>query len=61
MNAVAEVWFKKCKSLSRKSRKIKDKFHFVVSKQLLNACFLDWLKGKFEKEHLTQNTTAFYT
>ncbi len=52
VNAVAEsLGLKNVKSYHERAEKIKDKFHFVVSRAVTQMpVFLRWLKGKFEKE-----------
>ena len=52
VNAVAEsLGLKNVKAYHEKAEKIKDKFHFVVSRAVTQMpVFLRWLKGKFEKE-----------
>ncbi len=52
VNAVAEsLGLKNVKAYHERAEKIKDKFHFVVSRAVTQMpVFLRWLKGKFEKE-----------
>ena len=52
VNAVAEsLGLKNVKAYHERAEKIKDKFHFVVSRAVTQMpVFLSWLKGKFEKE-----------
>lgn len=52
VNAVAEsLGLKNVKTYHERAEKIKDKFHFVVSRAVTQMpVFLRWLKGKFEKE-----------
>lgn len=52
VNAVAEsLGLKNVKAYHERAEKIKDKFHFVVSRAVTQMpVFLLWLKGKFEKE-----------
>lgn len=52
VNAVAEsIGLKNVKAYHERAEKIKDKFHFVVSRAVTQMpVFLRWLKGKFEKE-----------
>ena len=52
VNAVAEsLGLKNVKAYHERAEKIKDKFHFVVSRAVTQMpIFLRWLKGKFEKE-----------
>lgn len=52
VNAVAEsLSLKNVKAYHERAEKIKDKFHFVVSRAVTQMpVFLRWLKGKFEKE-----------
>ena len=52
VNAVAEsLGLKNVKAYHERAEKIKDKFHFVVSRAVTQMpVFLCWLKGKFEKE-----------
>ena len=52
VNAVAEsLGLKNVKAYNERAEKIKDKFHFVVSRAVTQMpVFLRWLKGKFEKE-----------
>lgn len=52
VNAVAEsLGIKNVKAYHERAEKIKDKFHFVVSRAVTQMpVFLRWLKGKFEKE-----------
>lgn len=54
VNAVAEsLGLKNVKAYHERAEKIKDKFHFVVSRAVTQMpIFLRWLKGKFEKEQL---------
>ena len=55
VNAVAEsLGLKNVKAYHERAEKIKDKFHFVVSRAVTQMpVFLRWLKGKFEKEQFT--------
>lgn len=52
VNAVSEsIGLKNVKAYHERAEKIKDKFHFVVSRAVTQMpVFLRWLKGKFEKE-----------
>ncbi len=52
VNAVAEsLGLKNVKAYHERAEKIKDKFHFVVSRAVTQMpVFLRWLKGKYEKE-----------
>ena len=52
VNAVDEsLGLKNVKAYHERAEKIKDKFHFVVSRAVTQMpIFLRWLKGKFEKE-----------
>lgn len=52
VNAVAEsLGLKNVKAYHERAEKIKNKFHFVVSRAVTQMpVFLRWLKGKFEKE-----------
>ena len=52
VNAVAEsLGLKNVKAYHERAEKIKDKFHFIVSRAVTQMpVFLRWLKGKFEKE-----------
>lgn len=52
VNAVAEsLGLKNVKAYHERAEKIKEKFHFVVSRAVTQMpVFLRWLKGKFEKE-----------
>ncbi|EJL69319.1 16S rRNA (guanine(527)-N(7))-methyltransferase RsmG [Chryseobacterium populi] len=52
VNAVAEgIGLKNLTAIHGRAEKIKDKFHFVVSRAVTRMPeFLRWLKGKFEKE-----------
>ena len=52
VNAVAEsLGLKNVNAYHERAEKIKDKFHFVVSRAVTQMpVFLRWLKGKFEKE-----------
>lgn len=52
VNAVAEsLGLKNVKAYHERAEKIKDRFHFVVSRAVTQMpVFLRWLKGKFEKE-----------
>ena len=52
VNAVAEsLGLKNVKAYHERAEKIKDKFHFVVSRAVTQMpVFLRWLKGKFKKE-----------
>jgi len=52
VNAVAEsLGLKNVKAYHERAEKIKDKFHFVVSRAVTQMpVFLRWFKGKFEKE-----------
>ena len=52
VNAVAEsLGLKNAKAYHERAEKIKEKFHFVVSRAVTQMpVFLSWLKGKFEKE-----------
>ena len=52
VNAVAEeIGLKNVKAIHGRAEKLKDKFHFVVSRAVTQMPeFLRWLKGKFEKE-----------
>lgn len=52
VKGVAEsLGLKNVKAYHERAEKIKDKFHFVVSRAVTQMpVFLHWLKGKFEKE-----------
>ncbi len=52
VKGVAEsLGLKNVKAYPERAEKIKDKFHFVVSRAVTQMpVFLHWLKGKFEKE-----------
>ena len=52
VNAVAEgLDLKNVKAIHGRAEKVKEKFHFVVSRAVTQMPeFLRWLKGKFEKE-----------
>lgn len=52
VNAVAEgVGLKNVTAIHGRAEKLKEKFHFVVSRAVTQMPeFLKWLKGKFEKE-----------
>ncbi|MET3535084.1 16S rRNA (guanine(527)-N(7))-methyltransferase RsmG [Chryseobacterium limigenitum] len=52
VNAVAEgVGLKNVTAIHGRAEKVKEKFHFVVSRAVTQMPeFLRWLKGKFEKE-----------
>ena len=52
VKGVAEsLGLKNVKAYHERAEKIKDKFHFVVSRAVTQMpIFLKWLKGKFEKE-----------
>ena len=52
VKAVAEeLGLKNVQAYHERAEKIKDKFHFVVSRAVTQMpVFLHWLKGKFEKE-----------
>lgn len=54
VNAVAEgVGLKNVKAIHGRAEKVKEKFHFVVSRAVTQMPeFLKWLKGKFEKDQL---------
>ncbi|AKK74017.1 16S rRNA methyltransferase [Chryseobacterium gallinarum] len=56
VNAVAEgVGLKNVTAIHGRAEKLKDKFHFVVSRAVTQMPeFLRWLKGKFEKEQFNQ-------
>ena len=56
VNAVAEgLGLKNVKAYHERAEKIKDKFHFVVSRAVTQMpVFLRWLKGKFEKEQFNE-------
>ncbi|UOE39365.1 16S rRNA (guanine(527)-N(7))-methyltransferase RsmG [Chryseobacterium oryzae] len=52
VNAVSEgIGLQNLKPIHGRAEKVKDKFHFVVSRAVTQMPeFLRWLKGKFEKE-----------
>lgn len=52
VNAVSEgIGLQNLKAIHGRAEKVKDKFHFVVSRAVTQMPeFLRWLKGKFEKE-----------
>jgi 16S rRNA (guanine527-N7)-methyltransferase len=54
VNAVAEgAGLKNVKAIHGRAEKVKEKFHFVVSRAVTQMPeFLKWLKGKFEKEQI---------
>jgi len=54
VNAVAEgAGLKNVKAVHGRAEKVKEKFHFVVSRAVTQMPeFLKWLKGKFEKEQI---------
>ena len=54
VNAVAEeVGLNNVKAIHGRAEKLKEKFHFVVSRAVTRMPeFLIWLKGKFEKQQL---------
>ncbi|MDO5615071.1 MAG: 16S rRNA (guanine(527)-N(7))-methyltransferase RsmG [Cruoricaptor ignavus] len=54
VNAVAEgVGLKNVTAIHGRAEKLKEKFHFVVSRAVTQMPeFLRWLKGKFEKEQM---------
>jgi len=54
VNAVAEgVGLKNVTAIHGRAEKLKEKFHFVVSRAVTQMPeFLRWLKGKFEKEQI---------
>lgn len=52
---VDSLGLKNVKAYHERAEKIKDKFHFVVSRAVTQMpVFLRWLKGKFEKEQFNQ-------
>lgn len=53
VNAVTEeLGLNNVKTVHGRAEKIKDKFHFIVSRAVTQMPeFLRWTKGKFEKEH----------
>lgn len=56
VNAVAEsLGLTNVKAYHERAEKIKKKFHFVVSRAVTQMpVFLQWLKGKFEKEQFNE-------
>lgn len=63
VNAVAEgVGLKNVTAIHGRAEKIKEKFHFVVSRAVTQMPeFLRWLKGKFEKEQFnTKHNGVLY-
>lgn len=56
VEAVAEgVGLKNLTAIHGRAEKLKDKYHFVVSRAVTQMpVFLRWLKGKFEKEQLNE-------
>ena len=51
MQLLKVLVLKNVKAYHERAEKIKDKFHFVVSRAVTQMpVFLRWLKGKFEKE-----------
>ncbi len=56
VNAVAEgVGLKNVTGIHGRAEKLKEKFHFVVSRAVTQMPeFLRWLKGKFEKEQFNE-------
>ena len=50
-----ELGLKNVKAIHGRAEKIKDKYHFVVSRAVTQMpVFLRWLKGKFEKEQINK-------
>ena len=50
-----ELGLKNVKTIHGRAEKIKDKYHFVVSRAVTQMpVFLRWLKGKFEKEQINE-------
>lgn len=63
VNAVAEgVGLKNVVGIHGRAEKLKEKFHFVVSRAVTQMPeFLRWLKGKFEKEQInTKHNGVLY-
>lgn len=63
VNAVAEcVGLKNVVGINGRAEKLKEKFHFVVSRAVTQMPeFLRWLKGKFEKEQInTKHNGVLY-
>ena len=63
VNAVAEeIGLKNVKAIHGRAEKLKEKFHFVVSRAVTRMPeFLIWLKGKFEKQQLnTKHNGVLY-
>ncbi len=63
VNAVAEgVGLQNLTAIHGRAEKLKDKFHFVVSRAVTQMPeFLRWLKGKFEKEQInTKHNGVLY-
>jgi 16S rRNA (guanine527-N7)-methyltransferase len=63
VNAVAEgVGLQNVTAIHERAEKIKEKFHFVVSRAVTQMPeFLRWLKGKFEKEQFnTKHNGVLY-
>lgn len=56
VEAVAEgVGLKNVTAIHGRAEKLKDKYHFVVSRAVTQMpVFLHWLKGKFEKEQINE-------
>jgi 16S rRNA (guanine527-N7)-methyltransferase len=59
---VEELGLKNVKAIHGRAEKVKDKFHFVVSRAVTRMPeFLFWLKGKFEKEQFnTKHNGVLY-
>lgn len=63
VNAVAEeIGLKNVKAIHGRAEKLKEKFHFVVSRAVTRMPeFLMWLKGKFEKQQInTKHNGVLY-
>ena len=63
VNAVSEgIGLKNLTAIHGRAEKLKDKFHFVVSRAVTQMPeFLRWLKGKFEKEQFnTKHNGVLY-
>ena len=63
VNAVAEeIGLKNVKAIHGRAEKLKEKFHFVVSRAVTRMPeFLIWLRGKFEKQQLnTKHNGVLY-